>query len=273
MLVEQESLSIQTDPNFRSRSYISPFDRIDYSTTERYQPYSGTLGEVLNELEHALSKPSNPHNRALAIFHPPRIIRAAVNHKISNPTSPKAHEGIHAAIKLGLHLYRNPENSLAQLLDYKKNISTTTANDLLTTPLHQKKDRPSWEAAQPDKSKHTAEQLAKSHQDILFIALAHGAIAPGMDTYLRFGELKQTNSVFYPVRFSNNSSLDKLPQISDVEKRFLREHAEGRDVVVFDDDRTTGATLDAAEDTFRSELRKPVTTITNIFVNTVYFSD
>jgi hypoxanthine-guanine phosphoribosyltransferase len=80
----------------------------------------------------------------------------------------------------------------------------------------------------------------------MFIALAHGGVAAGMDVFLRYCNGNSADSEFYPVRFSRNKSKDIMPQISPNEIVYLQEKVKGKDVFIFDEDKDSGKTMDGA---------------------------
>jgi hypothetical protein len=85
----------------------------------------------------------------------------------------------------------------------------------------------------------------------LFVALAHGGVAAGMDTYLRYcSETGENNSTFYVARFSTQKLSDIYPQLSPTEISYLQKQLRGKRPVLFDEDMSSGKTLDRAQKFF-----------------------
>ena len=90
---------------------------------------------------------------------------------------------------------------------------------------------------------------------MLFIALAHGGIAAGMDTYLRYcDEIGSQNSTFYVVRYSSQKQKDTEPRLSAGEIEYLKKASEGRQVVLFDEDAASGNTITSAHKYFSNKV-------------------
>jgi len=203
--------------------------------------YSGTLDDILTELEHP-----DVETRAL---HPPRIIRAAIDHKIRSP-SHEAEQLVRHAIDAALNVYRHEYSSAGAR--FRTHIQIDGLDDLLAQPIRQPDDSVTRDATHPQRSQKTAERIAQQAPgDILFIALAHGGVAAGMDVYLRHCEAFGENSIFYAVRLSTQKICDAQPQLSFTELNYLRSQAVGRQVVIFDEDKASGTTLSIANRYFQ----------------------
>ncbi len=234
--------------------YHSLFDRIMevdpllQSVLEK-QRYQGTLERVLDETLSALNTDRDESEIISLALHPPRIIRAFVDYKVENPNAREVEYLLKDAIGLALDVYRG-EKRAAQKLERLRIRTIKTGNDsILTRELRQKTDTATWEATHPIASIRSAEKLVTEakREPLLFIALAHGGVAAGMDTYLRYCDLVRTSdSVFYVARFSNHKLGDTYPRLSQTEVSYLQQQSEGRKVVVFDEDRSSGETLDRA---------------------------
>lgn len=232
--------------------YNSLFDKLSKGDVYPFNEpngYCGPLTTVFSELDESLaSDQKSVLSLMRSILHPPRIIRAAIDYKMEAPESEHL---VKDATELGLAVYAGTPDARQRLANYK-----TLAGDfpeIMNKTIIQEKDRTTWGASDPGRSKETARLLADLNQGdkVLFIALAHGGVSPGMDVYLRYCDLtKQSNSVFYPVRFSRRKTHDSCPVVSHSEKRYLQEQASGRKVVLFDEDSATGQTLSAARNHF-----------------------
>lgn len=240
--------------------YLSPFDVLiaNSAGTEQDLKYNGTLDEVLTEIIAFSSSQTLPivdaDNWAL---HPPRIIRAVVDYKIQHPDSPEIETLLREAIDVALGLYSNPTNSGNGVDRLREKIKTMELETLLTSPLHQPSDIVTWTAMHPSKSHRTAQRLASQtlSNDVLFIALAHGGVAAGMDVYLRYlSNSESQDSAFYVARLSVQKLGDKQPRLSARETEYLKTLANGRQVVIFDEDKATGTTLNFAHAYFSTQV-------------------
>lgn len=197
-------------------TYQSPFDALYKSDiTAACLEYNGTLEKVLKdlasppqvqhlnfEIKHPASNTLNDHPEIWAL-HPPRIIRAVMDYKISHPDSPHLEQLLQDVINSTIDIYSNPKNATQCVTELKEKIQQMQLQDLLRNPLHQKIDLTTWEASKPERSKKTATDLATktASTDVLFIALGHGGIAAGMDVFLRYcSDTGNTNSTFYTTR-------------------------------------------------------------------------
>lgn len=256
MAVEQEDISQHQEAKAISPfTYRSPFERCHLNTfeeSERYMTYQGTVGLVLDELVVALASPQEYF--AQIALHPPRLIRAAMDWTINHPNS-NSEPLILNAIQTGLAIYQQRLEAVTLVQDFRRMVATRP--DMLTAAIKHKAEYISWEASDPGRSYESARKLAfeLEGQDILLIALGHGGTAAGMDVFLRYADIATSpNSAFYVIRFSRRKMQDRLPQISKVETAYLRELALRRQIVIFDEDSATHATLDGAIDYFRAEM-------------------
>jgi hypothetical protein len=228
-------------------AYNSLFDEI-----KRREPwdsvktsYTGTLADVIEGLDRALDE----GDAVKLVLHPPRMIKAVMDHKIDNPDAECVEQLLRESIGLALGIYGGSSHR-QDLARFRDAIKSSGNDELLTKRLEQKKDKLSWEASAPEKCAASAKELASEHariyraKDVLFIALAHGGVAAGLDTFLRYCDLAQSaGSSFYAVRFSKHKSHDKQPRLSGGEIDYLRSLSEGKQVVVFDEDSCEGGTL------------------------------
>ncbi len=254
--------------------YRSPFDNlvergVKFNSTDDYHlRYAGTLNRLLSQTSEVVE--TEPTHQSLETelkraLHPPRIIRAFIDYKIEHPKN--VEDLLADAIQIGLQTYAS-ENT-AQLISQLRAKIERRDYSFLDTIVHQKEDLATWDACQPKYSQETAEALAaKTQKDLLFIALAHGGVAPGMDVYLRYCDLVNSqNSYFYPVRLSLEKSNDRRPQLSPQEKRMLREQVSGKDIVIFDEDSYSGNTLKIGRNFFQDLLRRKKIIITANYID------
>ncbi|MDO8516931.1 MAG: hypothetical protein Q7S33_02295 [Nanoarchaeota archaeon] len=240
-------------------TYNSLFDKIlkgdpSFRKDLVQQQYFGSLENVLSEIEENLIS-SKPYNINLAL-HPPRIIRAVIDYKIENPFQKEPEILLREAIQLGLDVYKGNSNVIEEIKQLKENIEKNN-DELLKKTLEQPIDKLSWDATNPKLSKRTADELIKETkgQEILYIALAHGGIAAGMDSFLRYcDKTNNYDSSFYVSRFSMQKLKDLKPQLTNTEIEYLQKLAIRKRVVIFDEDSYSGTTLDEANYFFKTEV-------------------
>ena len=238
--------------------YHSLFDRIaEADPTFRrgfeQQKYQGTLDAVLDETGESLGSRNNESGIIQLALHPPRIIRAVVDYKVQNPTAPEIEFLLRDAIQLGLNVYQGNPNTEKEIDELRRKIIETGNQSLLGRELKQPSDQITWNATNPARSRGTANNLVMSTcgDPVLFVALAHGGVAAGMDTYLRYCDKTGENgSAFYVARFSTQKLRDISPQLSPTEISYLQEQLQGKKPVLFDEDRSSGKTLDRAQQFF-----------------------
>ena len=158
------------------------------------------------------------------------------------------------AISLGLSIYKREDELLPRLIRFREEIDKSKHKSLLDFPVEQIVDEMSWHACDPDYSNYTIKHLHNLTYGtpILFLALAHGGVAPGMDNFLRYCDSFGMDSSFYAVRFSRDKSKDSLPRLNESEIIYLKEKAkQTRKVVIFDEDISSGETKTKALNFFK----------------------
>ncbi len=202
----------------------------------------------------------------------PRIIRAVLDYKIDNPDAEGVEQLLRESIGLALDIYRGSLH-VKDIAHLREALMSSGNGELLMMPLEQLGDEISWGATHPEKCcAISAEKLASAHdvyekRDFMFIALAHGGVAAGMDVFLRYCYLSQsTGSSFYAVRFSADKKEDQQPQLTAGETDYLRTLSEGKRIVIFDEDTYSGRTLNNAVDFFSNQIfpGSNITPLTNI---------
>lgn len=240
--------------------YLSPFEafkqrfpHIKWQEMWEIVAYHGTVTSVINNLEEALIGPDQDRDFFSIALHPPRLIRAVIDWKIDHPFD-GAEELVNQAVQTGLSIYAGNPNAL-ELLHALRDKIELEQPQLLTSIVEQKDDFPTWIGTDPEISYETARRLAYnfSGDDILLIALGHGGTAAGMDVFLRYQDITQSDSAFYVTRFSRLKKKDEKPQLTTPEITQLREIAQGRKIVVFEEDSVSGRTINGARSYFQSQ--------------------
>ncbi|MBI1968604.1 hypothetical protein HYS49_01720 [Candidatus Woesearchaeota archaeon] len=255
-------------------AYHSPFETLQSAYrllgSERMR-YSGSLENILIQLESIASVPElATADYADFVLHPPRVIRAVVDQKIQSPKH-QLEDAVQEAIAYALRAYQEPQKLQAATQAFREYLHTTPHEGMLrSTSISQRHDSTTWDASAPHLSQASALRLAREtgNDDVLFIALGHGGVAAGMDVYLRAAKKKRKKSIFYVVRFSTDKHSDYFPRVSVREEKFLREAAERRIPVLFDEDVSTGETMKKAYEFF-SDLfdEKGLILLTNCDIN------
>jgi hypothetical protein len=244
------------------RCYQSPFGKIDYDFSkldfdkiQEQQVFKGSLAQTIDELQEAVAGYGAEHATRVAL-HPPRIIKAVVDYKINNPDATGSFGLVREAIALGVDVYRGDSEIGGKIEQFREQAGEVGGAALMGSLIEQKVDRTTWHASDPQKSRHTAGRLSRVHgnEGLLFIALAHGGVAAGMDSYLQYRQQTNSDSAFHVVRYSRDKLGDREPRVSSEESAFLQEQSVGRGVVVFDEDACSGNTISIAGDFFSSEI-------------------
>lgn len=224
-------------------------------TSQPGNQYTGTLEAVLSELaSNLVQEDISVPALVLRVMHPPRIIHALVDYKIDHPDALDIEALMQEGIAVALDVYRGTFDAAERVTQLHATIAASVYAPVLTAPLTQLDDYMTQSASAPSCSLQTAQKLAASAaSDILFIALGHGGVAAGMDVYLRYCQMTgSTNSQFYVARFSTQKKKDTVPRLNPTEITYLQEIAQGKRVVIFDEDSCSGHTIKAAQRYFRS---------------------
>lgn len=210
-----------------SDSSISPFE------------YNGTLEEVIRDLMNLTHFPRTEKEIEKLATHPQKIIRVCIDYKINHPKNSFVEELVSEAINFSLNIYSLGSCSKTRLKCLIKKIEKTGNGEILMTPLIQPYDSITFSSSSGHTSREATEKLVKEvgKKDLLFIALGHGGIAPGMDVFLRYKDYVQTDDgFFYVIRYSQDKKGDRNPQVSKREMTLLQNESKKRDILVFDED-------------------------------------
>lgn len=228
--------------------YKSPFEKLNLDQwwlddKPNHMAFKGPVSRLIDELEYGFKNNvlyNSPNEFAL---HPPRIIRAAIDWKIAHPDI-SAEEYVDQAINVGLAIYQRRPTAFHLLTEFGNRLAIEKP-ELLQSEVEQIQDTVTWNATQPKYSYQTAETLITQTggSDILFIAIGHGGTAAGMDVYSKYLLNTDSDSGFYVVRYSRAKKADTVPRLTEGEVQKLHKQAKDRQVVIFDEDISTGITL------------------------------
>lgn len=242
---------------------------LNYQLAPPAMHYQGAMFWVFYELENELNS-TEASNRLLRLFHPPRILRGLIDHRIasypgySSKTISRLIQ-IQHAVALAEAVYKSEPDAIERLEELGEIVAKDDTRPLFWE-VSQSRDFKTWEAMNPLKSQESA-RLLNEHmgdRDLLFIALAHGGVAGGLDTFLRYRAINGNNTAtFYPLRFSRGKKQDTSLNITNAEWEYLSDIAQEREVVIFDEDVWSGTTINKAHEELSYILDKPVTTLVN----------
>ncbi len=262
MIERIKNPSIYQSPfeQFRIRNPEVPFEKQSGALE-----YDGTLRGVVGELEAALKAPDQGENYKVIALHPSRLIRGVIDLKIEHSDQATIQD-IQKVVQIGLAVYQRDPASAEMLAHFREEFGKNNPS-VWEREIHQKKDLPTWYGTDPRVSYRTAQDFAFSHpgEDMLFIALAHGATAAGMDVFLRYTAITQTANEFYPARFSRLKKKDSVLQLNEAELAYLRQLSQQRTVVLFEEDSPTGTTAGLALNYLKENVsnQKPIINLSN----------
>lgn len=125
------------------------------------------------------------------------------------------------------------------------------------TSILQRYDRHTEYATYPGLSMRAAAALSEKIEGrpLLLMPLCHGGLIAGAQTALLYmREHPESDTAFYPVRFSRTKKADHWPRVGSHELEHIRTLAENREVIIFDEDTNTGKSVRGAVRYFRSAL-------------------
>ena len=229
--------------------YKSPFSYVNKDIFQKEPPkemgFRGTLKEVIDFIEEnprSISLIKDEQTLLNRIFHSARPLRFALDYHI-------AHRGklplVRSAISLLEESYKgNCEKSVSAF----KNACRLQRISLEEQEISQVRDPTSWKGYDVALTETTAKNI-QQYSPFLFISLGHGSPTVGMDVFLQAQEGTISNNVFHSIRFSRTKSYKDLTlQVHTcAERAFLESEAQGRNVILFDEDSQTGNTLFLAE--------------------------
>lgn len=234
--------------------YFSPLEDGVYEDFQNAQAYKGPVSRIATELWIALGDTQFRSDKANRFLHPPRLIRAVLDYQARHGTD--VHDMVVHTTNFALDVYRGSATR-KDLQSLVQQLSALDEGNFVNRMVEQVEDKTTWQASHPDRNKATARKLATVYptQNIMFIALGHGGVLAGLDIYLRLGKYRNmSGSAFYPVRFSRGKLEDKTPILQEKEMDYLREIAQDKVVVIFDEDSFTGKTLSKARVFFRAHV-------------------
>jgi len=254
-------------------TYNSLLTRLDNQRTQPWIDYQFEMGG-LTDIESVAQVLRESKNIETKVFYPHKIVRGLINSKTEDGfyldfrKGEKYLELITDAMNFCKRVYSEEDygQALEDLIDkIKKYDVEINPRDC---PLTKRKmleidDHVSWTATHPDLNDLTANLLSQ-FSNILMIPMAHGSLRAATDIFLRYQDMKPENdSVIYPVRFSAHKCQDKRPQFSRAENDYLKRNADGKEIIIFDEDIKDGNTLVTAVGVFEELFGREVTAVAN----------
>jgi hypothetical protein len=276
--VEPEQSGEENPPKVYASLFEKHDDVWDDLGPSRYiplrEPHARTR-HALFKLEGNLRKEwdDEPSSTIRRIVEPVRILTSIIDYQIDRPEGAALTPLIVEAKELALAVYRQDPDALERLKQLEKTIRKTEPDIIDAPAKHDVSDNITWESMNPKYSAATTQKIIKETQgeSILLIPLARGGVAPGLDVFLRYTDLTGDNqSAVYPIRFSRHKAVDHSPRVTGDEADYLRQMAQTRFVVVFDEDsyksRDVGNTLDRAREYFTHFFGRPIMATANRFM-------
>ena len=222
--------------------------------------YKGSVEKIIKELYIVLNKkPEEEGDFVKRIMHPVRIIRAILENQISTKKSNL--KLLSESIDFTKTVY-SKQITVYKLKNLEKNLKQAKiyGNEII-----QESDFMSWKWGSPYVSEMTSAILAKEYpRGLLIIALANGAIAPGIDVFLRYtNKTENKDALFYPVRFSKTKKEDQKPHLRPEEIDYLKKEAYGKNILIFDEDAVSRKTIEKASKYFKKLFCKNINFIVN----------
>jgi hypothetical protein len=233
---EEAGTADQDIPPYHSLFDIEPWQPHNPPKKEATQP---TVKTVIDRLSKATIDDTVPDSRIIRIFEAARLVTSVIDYKIDRGGNNTLVALVNKATRVAIAIYQQ-DPTAPELIDQFLADIKQLEPGLLTMKARQRTDDYiTWASMDPAYSKKTVADLRSTCNDgpILFIPLARGGVAVGLDVFLRYREATQRkDSVIYPVRLSRHKSSDEEPQLAPAELEHVRNLAEGRHVAIFDED-------------------------------------
>jgi hypothetical protein len=206
------------------------------STDLRAMFWKGTLGQVCDEIE-----ASRSHGVSVLepqVWHPARIVRGVLESDIDGQDRVSL---IVSATRFAVRAYAGVTED-TDIHTIKKDIVDA---GLSGQQIIQGVDPPTARGTASQLSSETAARLdQKVDGPTLIIPVCHGGFLAGVQTALCRYRQGHEDTTVYPLRFSRYKSREKSVHIPPQELEHIQSLAEGRTVVLHDEDASNGAPLD-----------------------------
>ncbi len=233
-------------------SYLHLLEQVSQQEYLEHGEYSGRLGNVLSDL--LSDKPLHP---AQLIHHGARIINASVAYKNTHPEEFMAEARVYdEALTLALGLAGSVEDRQASVNRFLEHIEALDKSgelqdmhDFLNQPIVQKqKPEAAWSITAENIMRVGDEIIEKAGDEPVFLTTFVNGATPGyislVDHIRR--NLPDKNHLFYPIKYSTQSSNDVRPKLAANEIPYLKREINRRNIRIayaFDEIALGGHTL------------------------------
>ncbi len=220
----------------------------------------GYTGHVRDLKEELVAPVSHAH----AILTASRLLRASIDEKIRSKGKTLDFDEIGVMSGLFLTLLTSQGNMRRGV--FANNSSFGLLRDNRTVKQqHDSTTRDAMAIDKIDKATETLHNITADDERILLLTLCHGGLISGGAVYaLDQQQNPRPGSFFYPIRFSRAKHRDKAPRLTDKEKRAIERYARDRQVVIFDEDISTGRTMKNAQENIQEIAGKTALVLTTL---------
>lgn len=246
--------------------YNSLFDKtseIFVDTKIDLMYFNDNFNQVFENLESLITSFNSSNNKETVklLLNSSYLIRGLLDYKYKNPENLDLNL-LNDSIEINLDIYSSNFDLIkSKLYNLKRKLDD---DELLEYNITNSYDSITWISYHPRYTQKTLNNILISNsnnknKDILFISLANGGIPVGLDLYLKYVDsTKSKNSYFYPVLFSHNKRNMQEPFLTKYEEENLIKIAKNKQIIIFDEDITTGFTMDLATDYFYLIFQDPL---------------
>ena len=222
--------------------------------------YNNNFNHIFNSLENNLNTFDSlkKEKKFSFLLESSYLIRGLLDYNYRKENN-LTHYLIDKAVDINLDIYSSNFSKIDFKLDELKN--SLKLEKILNYEIKNSFDSITWLSYHPRYTQNTLNNILEYKEregitDILFISLANGSISVGIDLYLKYiNETKTQESIFYPVLFSNNKLSMKKPNLNNKEKEKLINYSKNKQIIIFDEDISSGNTMSIAKDYFKSILK------------------
>lgn len=210
----------------------------------------------------SLTEATEDNDPLRQFWYPSGLVRFAIDN-LDDDSRPTKLEGVRQSADVALSFYAgNPDVDKIAALQSQMLEATHGGAAEVNIKID---DTTSWATKLKYTEAATKRILEATSGPILQIAICHGGLVAAMQSHLLLRDARP-DSVLYPVRFSRAKMKDARPLLTPREVDYLVEQADGREVVVHDDDSATGATLRHSKKFFETQFGKQVTVTVNEYL-------
>ena len=211
-----------------------PFEQAYRGNLAESMHFYGQLHTIIGDL--AITHTAQHVTRHF--WHPARLVRAAVDSKVGG-------EDRVDMLQLVTDYARAAYTDTPTHKEFTAVTESLAAHGLYPRWVEQTYDQTTLEAQQPGRAAAAAERLhvRVGDRNLLVLPLCHGGLLSAIEGAAYYTRMTGRDAAMYPVRYSRTKAFDREPKIRPEELDYLREAAQGRTVVVYDDDTKTGRTI------------------------------